>query len=173
MRRARAEVPDWNALAKTLGRIERPFTPPLAAGASSGGIMTGLVQDLRYAIRALKRAPGFAAVSIVTLALGIAATTIVYSIVDGILLRPLPIQDPDRVMLARETINGQDMSVAWPNFQDWQQRQTSFALVRGVARADGEPDRHRPAAAAQRAARDVAVVFDARCRAGARQRLHG
>ena len=74
----------------------------------------------------MKRAPGFAAVSIITLALGIAATTIVYSIVDGILLRPLPIQDPDRVMLARETINGQDMSVAWPNFQDWQKRQTSF-----------------------------------------------
>ena len=127
MRRALAEVPDWPALANTLGRIERPFTPPLAAGASSGGFMTGLVQDLRYAVRALKRAPGFAAVSIVTLALGIGATTIVYSIVDGILLRPLPIQDPDRVMLARETTNGQDMSLAWPNFLDWQQRQTSFA----------------------------------------------
>ena len=127
MQRARAEVPDWNALANTLGRIERPFTPSLAAGAGSGGLMTGLIQDLRYAVRALKRAPGFAAVSIVTLALGIAATTIVYSIVDGILLRPLPIQDPDRVMLARETINGQDMSVSWPNFLDWQKRQTSFA----------------------------------------------
>ncbi len=129
MRRARAEVPDWQALARTLGRIERPFTQPLAAGASSGGPMTGVIQDLRYAVRALKRAPGFAAVSIITLALGIAATTIVYSIVDGILLRPLPIQDPDRVMLARETINGQDMSVAWPNFQDWQKRQTSFATL--------------------------------------------
>jgi putative ABC transport system permease protein len=126
MRRARAEVPDWDALAKTLGRIERPFTQPLAAGASSGGSMTGLIQDLRYAIRALKRAPGFAAVAIITLALGIAATTIVYSIVDGILLRPLPIEDADRVMLARETINGQDMSVSWMNFLDWQKRQTSF-----------------------------------------------
>jgi putative ABC transport system permease protein len=129
MRRARAEVPDWAALAQTLGRIEQPFTQPLAAGASSGGLMTGLVQDLRSAVRALKRAPGFAAVSIITLALGIAATTIVYSIVDGILLRPLPIQDPHRVMLARESINGQDMSVAWPNFQDWQKRQTSFATL--------------------------------------------
>ncbi len=129
MRRARAEVPDWDALAQTLGRIERPFAHPLAAGASSGGLMTGLIQDLRYAVRALKRAPGFAAVSIITLALGIAATTIVYSIVDGILLRPLPIEDADRVMLARETINGQDMSVAWPNFQDWQKRQTSFGSL--------------------------------------------
>ena len=74
--------------------------------------MTGFIQDIRYALRALARAPGFAAVSIVTLALGIGATTIVYSIVDGILLRPLPIADPDRVMLARE-INrrARDMSL--------------------------------------------------------------
>ena len=129
MRRARAEVPDWNGLANTLGRIERPFTQPPAAGAGSGGLMTGVIQDLRYAVRALKRAPGFAAVSIVTLALGIAATTIVYSIVDGVLLRPLPIRDADRVMLARETANGQDMSVAWPNFLDWQKRQTSFTSL--------------------------------------------
>src|SRR5687767_12691313 len=126
IKRALAEVPDWKALGHNLGRIERPYIQPPAAGASSGGFMTGLIQDLRYAIRALKRAPGFAAVAIITLALGIAATTIVYSIVDGILLRPLPIEDADRVMLARETINGQDMSVSWMNFLDWQKRQTSF-----------------------------------------------
>jgi putative ABC transport system permease protein len=89
--------------------------------------MAGLVQDLRYAIRALRRAPGFAAVSIVTLALGIAATTIVYSIVDGILLRPLPIADPDRVMVVREIVNGDDMSLAVPNYFDLRARQTSFA----------------------------------------------
>ena len=88
--------------------------------------MTGLTQDLRYAVRALRRAPGFAAVSIVTLALGIAASTIVYSIVDGILLRPLPIADGDRVMLARETFNGQAGSLAWPNYLDFRDRQTSF-----------------------------------------------
>src|SRR5688572_28090259 len=136
MKRALAEVPDWNALARTLGRIERPHVQAPAAGAGSGGLMSGLVQDLRYALRALRRAPGFAAVSIVTLALGIAATTIVYSIIDGILLRPLPIKDPDRVMLARETSpNGTDMSLAWPNYQDWRKRQTSFeslAVWRGL-----------------------------------------
>ncbi len=89
--------------------------------------MTGLIQDIRYALRALRRAPGFAAVSIVTLALGIAATTIVYSIVDGILLRPLPIADPDRVMLAREALDGGDMSFSVPNYLDFRARQTSFA----------------------------------------------
>ncbi len=89
--------------------------------------MTGQMQDLRYALRALKRAPGFAAVSIVTLALGIAATTIVYSIVDGILLRPLPIAEPDRVMLAREAVHGEEMSLSVPNYFDVRARQTSFA----------------------------------------------
>lgn len=122
------EVPDWSSFAQTVGTIEQPFIPPPAAGDASGGIMTGLVQDIRYAIRALKRAPGFAAVSIVTLALGIAATTIVYSLVDGILLRPLPIAEPDRVMLAREIApNGGEMSLSVPNYQDLRARQTSFA----------------------------------------------
>jgi len=89
--------------------------------------MTGLAQDLRYATRALRRAPGFAAVSIATLALGIAATTMVYSIVDGILLRPLPIAEPDRVLLARESVAGNDMSLSVPNYLDFRARQTSFA----------------------------------------------
>ena len=59
--------------------------------------MTGFIQDIRYALRALARAPGFAMVSIVTLALGFGATTIVYSLVDGVLLRPLPIRRATRV----------------------------------------------------------------------------
>ena len=125
-RLAMLEVPDWPSFARTVTTIERPYTPPPVAGAGPGGIMTGFMQDVRYAVRALRRAPGFAAVAIVTLALGIAATTIVYSIVDGILLRPLPIADGDRVMFVRETFNGQDGSFAWPNYLDVRARQTSF-----------------------------------------------
>src|SRR5215207_8286796 len=123
---ALGEITDWRAFARTVGKIERPFIQPPAAGAGSGRLMTGIIQDIRYALRALARAPGFAAVSIITLALGIAATTIVYSIVDGILLRPLPIREPDRVMMARETFNGQDGSFSWPNYLDFKDRQTSF-----------------------------------------------
>ena len=129
------EVPDWHALARSLRTIERRPVDNPAPGAVSGGIMTGFIQDLRYAVRGLRRSPGFAAVAIVTLALGIAATTIVYSVVDGILLRPLPIHDPDRVVMAREFINGAENSVSWPSFLDWQQRQTSFshmAAWRGI-----------------------------------------
>ncbi len=135
-RLAMSEVPDWRAFARTVTSVERSIAPPPSIGAPGGGIMIGFLQDVRYAIRALRRAPGFAAVSIITLALGIAATTIVYSIADGILLRPLPIRDPDRVLMARETFGNTPGSVAWPNFEDWQKRQTSFeqlAAWRGLA----------------------------------------
>jgi putative ABC transport system permease protein len=124
--RALAEVPDWHDLARTLAHIERR-PPPLVTGAPAGGIMSDFIRDVRYACRMLARAPGFAALAITTLALGIGATTIVYSLVDGILLTPLPIREPDRVVLAREVApNGVEFSLAWPNFVDWKARATSF-----------------------------------------------
>jgi putative ABC transport system permease protein len=134
--RAEAEVPNWQDLARTLERIERPQVGPSAPGAGSGGLMTGFVQDVRYALRALARAPGFSAVAILTLALGIGATTIVYSLVDGILLKPLPIADPGRVVLARTLATDKsEMSVSFPDFQDWVARAKSFERLgawRGV-----------------------------------------
>ncbi|MGH9175996.1 MAG: ABC transporter permease, partial [Vicinamibacterales bacterium] len=144
---AHGEVNDWAALATTLSRIERPLASRVPAtlrpaaetaviGVSRGGFMAGFVQDVRYAFRALGRAPGFATAAIITLALGIGATTIVYSLVDGILLKPLPIVDADRVVLARElSAAGEEFSVSWPNFVDWRDRSTSFeqlAVWRGL-----------------------------------------
>src|SRR5690348_13304929 len=65
-----------------------------------GGLwLERLIQDARYALRSLRRAPVFAAVAILTLALGIGATTAMFTVVRGILLRPLPFQEPDRLML--------------------------------------------------------------------------
>ena len=145
--RAEDEVSDWPALARTLGLIERPCIPPSPAGAGTGGFMTGWLQDVRYARRALARSPGFAAVAILTLALGVSAATIVYALADGILLRPLPIHDPDRVVLTRELIDGDEVSISWPNFQDWRDRATVFeqlAAWRGLTTnlsGYGEPQR--------------------------------
>jgi putative ABC transport system permease protein len=122
------EVPDWQALALALERVEEPRRSSVVLGTPrTGGLMSGFFQDVRYACRALMKAPGFAVVATTTLALGIGATTIIYSLVDGILLRPLPIAAADRVMLAREvTREGNEFPVSWPNFLDWQKRATSF-----------------------------------------------
>ena len=60
--------------------------------------MTGLIQDLRYGLRTFARGRGFAAVAVLTMALGIGATTAVYSVVDGVLLKPLPFDRPEQVV---------------------------------------------------------------------------
>jgi len=67
--------------------------------------MLSVVQDARYAVRLLRRQPGFAAIAVVTLSLGIGATTAVFTLVNGVLLRPLPYSDPDRLLLL---LNGRD-----------------------------------------------------------------
>src|SRR5437588_11729475 len=61
--------------------------------------MHTLLQDLRYGVRVLLSKPGFSAIAIVTLALGIAATTAIFSVVDAVLLRPFPIKQPERVVV--------------------------------------------------------------------------
>ena len=63
--------------------------------------MNGLLQDLRYAVRQLRKSPGFAAVAIITLALGIGANTAIFSLLDQALLRSLPVKDVDRLVILK------------------------------------------------------------------------
>jgi putative ABC transport system permease protein len=92
--------------------------------------MHSLIQDLRYALRQLRRSPGFTAVSVITLALGIGATTAIFSVVYGVLLRPLPYPDPNRIMALFEVnTKGTWSRLADPNFDDFRDQNHSFQVI--------------------------------------------
>lgn len=99
--------------------------------------METVVQDLRYALRTLARSPGFTAVAILTLALGIGANTAIFSVVDGVVLRPLPYLEPDRlVMLWESRPNTEHLDLSYPDFQDWQHDAHSFARMAALTWRD-------------------------------------
>ena len=106
------------------------------------------LRDLRDGVRSLTHAPAFTTVAILTLALGIGATTAVYAVVDGAMLRPFPYRDMDRLALLAEVApNGMPMSVSWQNFGDWGAQNEIFdelGLYRSASVTlvgDGPPDR--------------------------------
>jgi putative ABC transport system permease protein len=92
--------------------------------------MHTLLQDLRYAFRTLRKSPGFTAVAVLTLALGIGAATALFSVVHGVLLRPLPYPQPERIVQLWQ-LNDQELRapVSDPNFADWAAQSRSFAAL--------------------------------------------
>ena len=115
-------------------------------------LLETLVQDLRYAFRTLHKQPGFTLVTVLTLALGVSASTTMFSVVQAVLLRPLPYPQPDRLVEITETnpLKHWTNAVAAPaNLADWQQRNTVFTGIAGYNTSDlflsgsGDPQRLR------------------------------
>src|SRR5436305_5224512 len=82
--------------------------------------MQSVWQDVRHAVRSLRRAPTYAIAAIIALALAIGANTALFSLIEATLLRPYPYPNPEKVLLVREsTRDFPDSSVAYPNYRDW------------------------------------------------------
>jgi predicted permease len=113
-----------------------------------GWSMTNFWQDVRYGLRVLLKSPGFTAIAVLTLALGIGANTALFSVVNGVLLNPLPYPDPDRlVAVYAKTVDFERSSISYPNFLDWRKDSHSFSAL-SAARSEeynltgaGEPER--------------------------------
>jgi predicted permease len=147
---AREQISDWTRLAQDLveadprherprierftNRIEHLSTPRRGALRIIAEILT----DVRYAVRQLRRNRGFAAVAVLTLALGLGPTTAIFSVVNGVLLRPLPFPEPDRLVRVLEVVPKQGrFAVAPANFLDWREQNTVFE---GMAAYTGGTD---------------------------------
>jgi putative ABC transport system permease protein len=106
---------------------------PLVHGQSSPGWLRGFWRDVRYAARMMKRQPWFAATIVVTLGLGIAVNSTVFTIVNAVALRPMPFQDADRIVQlnVRNLGNAQNpvSELSYPDFQEWQTARRTFEQI--------------------------------------------
>ena len=95
--------------------------------------MSVLWQDLLYTLRSLRKAPGFTFVAILTLALGIGATTAMFSVVQGVMLAPLPYREPDKLVLIwQSNPNAPHVSLSLPDLREWQRNARSFDALSGL-----------------------------------------
>lgn len=129
-RSAIAELSDDELLASGLRRIERRVSPEpvVLGGAARGNALADAWRDALFCLRTLRKNRGYAAVALITLALGIGANTAIYSLVHAVLLRPLPYANADRLVFLAELMpEGRGRSgISYPNLMDWRERTTTL-----------------------------------------------
>ncbi len=123
-RAALAELSDRELLARELRQVERPARKePVILGARRRSLIGDLRQDLRYGLRLLLRNPGFAVIAVITLALGTGANTAVFSLINTVMLRPLPVEKPEQLVALNNTAEHRAFpTFSYPNYQDFRDR---------------------------------------------------
>ncbi|HET8783521.1 MAG TPA: ABC transporter permease [Pyrinomonadaceae bacterium] len=134
---AEDELADTDLLPNELQRVHKPFhEAPVPGGTGRSNLITDFFQDLRYAGRMQLKNPGFTVVALIALALGIGANTAIFSVVNSVLLRPLPYKDPERLVMVWEDASkfGYPRDTpATANFVDWRNQNTVFEGMAAIA----------------------------------------
>ena len=147
---ARSQITDWDRIARDVSRADRSHRQPRlerlanaldnAPGPTGGAqqMFAHVIRDVRFAIRQLLKSPGFSVVAILTLALGIGSSSAIFSVVNGVLLRPLPYPEADALVRVHEVVPQYGrFSVAPANFLDWRKQSTSFERIAAYSGTSG------------------------------------